>query len=48
MAGHKISEEMQINSKQKEIDVQNLLPGVYILKIDFENGKNNSYKIIRQ
>ncbi|MBN1986121.1 MAG: T9SS type A sorting domain-containing protein [Prolixibacteraceae bacterium] len=48
LAGHKISDELKINSKQKEIDVQNLLPGVYILKIDFENGKYNSYKFIRQ
>jgi phosphatidylserine/phosphatidylglycerophosphate/cardiolipin synthase-like enzyme len=48
LAGHKISEDLKINSKQKEIDVQNLLPGVYIVKIDFENGKYNSYKVIRQ
>ncbi len=47
-SGIEISEKQQIGSKQTEIGVQNLSSGIYLLKVNFKDGSQNSYKIIKQ
>ena len=48
LSGKLIQERMNINSKQTTIDMQNLNAGIYILKAKLQNGKLNTYKIVKK
>lgn len=47
LSGQKIKEFAPLLSAQKEIGLNNLLPGIYILKVNFKNGEQNTYKVIK-
>ena len=47
-SGKTIQERVAVNSNLIELEMKNETPGVYILKVESSNGKENSYKIVKQ
>ncbi|QGY43427.1 T9SS type A sorting domain-containing protein [Maribellus comscasis] len=47
LTGEKIIQNTNMNSTHKELNISNLLPGIYILKINLKTGEQNTYKIIK-
>jgi phosphatidylserine/phosphatidylglycerophosphate/cardiolipin synthase-like enzyme len=47
VSGNLIQEFESNNSMQMELQIKNEKPGIYILKLEFEKGKINSYKIVK-
>jgi phosphatidylserine/phosphatidylglycerophosphate/cardiolipin synthase-like enzyme len=48
LSGKIIQERVSVNSNLIELEMKNETPGVYILKVESSNGKENSYKIVKQ
>lgn len=48
LSGKLIQELIPGDSNLLKIEMQNETPGIYILKVESSNGKQNSYKIIKQ
>ncbi|MCF6331949.1 MAG: phospholipase D-like domain-containing protein [Draconibacterium sp.] len=48
LSGKLIQEIISGNSNLLKIEMQNEIPGIYILKVKSSNGKQNSYKIIKR
>ncbi len=48
LSGQKINESNSFHSTKKELNLDKLIPGIYILNVKFKNGKQNTYKVIKQ
>jgi len=48
LSGKLVQERTAIHSNQVQLDMRNKMAGIYFLKIKLQNGKVNSYKIVKR
>lgn len=48
LSGKLIHERANVNSNQMNLQMQNKIAGIYILKVKLQNGKENTFKIVKR